>query len=962
MTILLMLLGINNVLAQPKELVASLSTYFQNYPIGFTTPPTRITLTDVQVSDSTRVLHIYVNETFGMQHFTPAKVRQVYQDVKTLLPETYRDWRLIIYAQEIPIEELVIGGTETAANRVWNNRRNEVPAWVTMTSRPFDIDKGLDGIHLCLWASHGRYYALEEQKWRWQRPYLFCTTEDLFSQTIVVPYLMPMLENAGAVLVSPRERDWQRNEIIVDNDTPNQDGIYAESIGKHQWEPCDTGFAHLKTVYFDGENPFRHGTSRMALAHNHGNGESTICWTPNVQQAGNYAVYVSYTTCENSVSDAQYTVRHQGIDTHFKVNQQMGGGTWVYLGTFTFDAGASSANCVILTNHSGDKGVVTADAVRFGGGMGNIARGTDSLNIKVSGMPRFLEGARYATQWYGMPYKVYGTKLSQNDYGEDINARSLMCNYLAGGSDYFPSDTGLHVPIELSLAIHTDAGYTQDESYIGSLGIYTTFPNERMLTSGLSRLASRDLCEYVLSQVESDLTATYGRWNRRQMFDRNYSETREPAVPSIILEMVSHQNFADMVKAHDPHFKFTMARAIYKGVLRFVASAHRNNNVCVQPLPVSQLAADIDTDTRDIHLTWAPVTDPLEPSAQPSAYVVYHSEAGGGFDNGTVVRNSQITFHNVRTDVLHSFRVKAINDGGASMSSATVCASISAVPAPKVLIIDGFNRLAGPYPVENDSLQGFDLHTDIGVPMAQMPGYCGRQLYFGRDGMGREDSRGLGYSEAHLEGIILAGNTADWSVHHALDMLACKPLNIASCTADALDRDAFDPATFQLLDVICGLNKVDGYSLVQVRAFTPAVRQAMATMTRLGGAVLTSGAFIGSDMADDEGRVFTRSVLHYEYAGALPPDSIDNLTSWDSSFTIHQQPNEESYMVPAADMLAPLAPAFCAIVYAPGGQSAAVAYDGKDHRAMSLGFPLESIENADERRHLLLGILNFLIR
>ena len=49
---------------------------------------------------------------------------------------------------------------------------------------------------------------------------LFGTTEDLYTQTIVIPYLFPMLENAGAVVVSPRERDWQKQEVIVDNDNP----------------------------------------------------------------------------------------------------------------------------------------------------------------------------------------------------------------------------------------------------------------------------------------------------------------------------------------------------------------------------------------------------------------------------------------------------------------------------------------------------------------------------------------------------------------------------------------------------------------------------------------------------------------------------------------------------------------------------------------------------------------------
>ena len=57
----------------------------------------------------------------------------------------------------------------------------------------------------------------------------------------------------------------------------------------------------------------------------------------------------------------------------------MGGGTWIYLGTFEFDKGRKGS--VKLDNgtpkgHSYKPGTaVTADAVRFGGGMGKIARG-----------------------------------------------------------------------------------------------------------------------------------------------------------------------------------------------------------------------------------------------------------------------------------------------------------------------------------------------------------------------------------------------------------------------------------------------------------------------------------------------------------------------------------------------------------------------------------------------------------
>lgn len=48
-------------------------------------------------------------------------------------------------------------------------------------------------------------------------------------------------------------------------------------------------------------------------------------------------MYVSYQTQKKSVEAAEYIVFHKGQETHFRVNQRMGGGTWVYLGTFEFD-------------------------------------------------------------------------------------------------------------------------------------------------------------------------------------------------------------------------------------------------------------------------------------------------------------------------------------------------------------------------------------------------------------------------------------------------------------------------------------------------------------------------------------------------------------------------------------------------------------------------------------------------
>ena len=42
--------------------------------------------------------------------------------------------------------------------------------------------------------------------------------------------------------------------------------------------------------------------------------------------------------------------------------------------------------------------------------------------------------------------------------------------------------------------------------------------------------------------------------------------------------------------------------------------------------------------------------------------------------------------------------------------------------------------------------------------------------------------------------------------------------------------------------------------------------------------------------------------------------------------------------------------------------SACVAYDGKDYKAMTLGFPFECIKSEQKRQSLMKGILKFLLQ
>lgn len=946
--------------AQASKVKAALTPYFRDYNNPAYTSMDKIAVKDVKINDAARRMGIYVNEGFVSQPFTPELTERIYSEVRALLPSQYRSWDLTIYALGKPIETLIpislLQHPEDALRHYPQKQPFRGNPWVTPMSLPYKITQGLQGRHLCIWASHGRYFCQKKREWIWQRPNLFCTTEDLFTQTFVVPYLMPMLEHAGAVVVSPRERDWNRFECVVDNDTPQTDGQYTEAPGRYGWQDAGMGFAHLRQWYFDGQNPFEEGSARVADAQDGKRDLSTILWTPSLPQAGQYAVYVSYKTLPTSVSDASYIVRHKGVNTLFRVNQQMGGGTWVYLGTFDFATDNPHDNCVMLTNQSNYRGVVTADAVRFGGGMGNIGRLCGTMQQAVgSGLPRFLEGSRYYAQWAGMPYTVYSPFEGADDYSDDIRCRPAMENYLARGSVYLPGDSGLCVPIELSMGVHSDAGFRPEREHIGTLGIYTTDWNEGYTAAGLDRLAGRDLADVVMTTIHRDLTRHFGMWNRRQMYDRNYGESREPMVPGMILEMLSHQNWWDLCRGHDPYFKFMMARAVYKGILQYLSLVHRVEKVAVQPLPIRELSAHVDPINNTVTLEWLPVYDPEDPSADPEDYIVYRKVGQEGYDNGTLVHGRTSIRMDLQPEQLHSFRVAAVNAGGESMPSPEVCAICVGNDAPRLLIVDGFQRVAGPQPIDTPTDQGFDMLADPGVPDVRTPGYCGRQTVFSKQLMGRT----MGESGTELEGIIIAGNTHDYSLRHATDICQMMRCNIGSATVGAVDRV---PVTqYQVMDVVMGAQRDDGYSSLRYKTFTPAFMQTLQNFTLGGGNVMVSGAYIASDMLSPEEQAFTASILKYQAGGQQTNDEATTVSGMNTEVNVYGQPCEANYSVPRMDVLVPVQEAFPSMAYRPSGLPAAVAYPGQDYRCMAWGFPIECITDGQTRRNILFASLQFLL-
>lgn len=915
--------------------------------------PSQPYLVSYNLDDRRRTLNVQLSPSFAAQDFTASSVRFYYKRLAKALPRPYNKYKLTIMAGGLPIEQLVAGSKcEKGMPNAWGKTDYEGAPWVMNDSRPYFVSHGLFDRHLSLWASHGRYYDGKKDRWKWQRPNLFGTTEDLFTQTIVIPYLIPMLENAGAVVFTPRERDWQKNEVIVDNGGRG----YVEDSGKETWKTTqEKGFAYHAGTYRDGENPFTQGTARAVKATK----KADVSWAsyqPNIPQGGKYAVYVSYQSLKNSVSDAQYIVMHKGQRTVFKVNQQMGGGTWVYLGTFDFDRGNNEFNRVVVTNSSSESGVVTTDAVRFGGGMGNIERGGS-----CSGMPRCLEGARYSAQWAGAPYSVYSSKNGSDDYGDDINVRSNMTNWLAGGSTYVPTLEGKKVPIELCLAVHSDAGYTTvNDSIIGSLAICTTSFNDGRLNSGVSRMVSHDFADSLLTGLQRDISGKYRKWTRRYLWDRNYSETRKPEVPSAIIETMSHQNFADMRRGLDPNFRFTLARSLYKTILRFVNGNHSVPSV-VQPLPVSNFRIERNS-SGGLRLSWIAEKDEQEPTAVPTSYIVYTSEDGMGFDNGTVVYTSSFDFE-AKKGVNYCFKVTALNRGGESFPSETLAAYLSkSAHAKDILVVDGFSRLSGPAVVDDYSRQGFDLGSDIGVSYGLTAGWNGRQQCFDKSRAGSEGEGSLGYCGDELAGRFIMGNNRDGSVCHVKDIAMSGAYNVVGCSLEALDNNLVKLDHYNLVDIAFGLQRNDGHSLVVYKTFSETLQSKLRSYAKSGGRILVSGAYVGSDMTQPHERSFMSDVLKTTFTGTDTNAGNNMVDGLGLSFDIIRQINDRHFAATSVDRIAACdGRSFAAMRYQ-DGSTAGVAYDGTDYKSFVMGYPYECINNVRTRQQVMKGLLGFLLK
>lgn len=934
-----------------------------------------------------KTLDFYFTESLGDHPLREGDAQWFRKTLKQLFPRKWQGYSIGgIYTKHIAPEKLETPALGFSGNPSPSPRRISPPSGYVRPVSEKDgmiFDKGLSGRTIALWQSHGMYYDTNDERWQWQRPCLFTTVEDLYTSAYVLPFLVPMLENAGAYVMLPRERDTQISEVISDNDPllgGRGSAAYAES-GK--WEDAGCGFADAKPVYTGTQSPFSMGTARKATCiSSETKGQAARAeWRPDIPQRGRYAVYVSYKSLPESTSAAHYTVVHLGGTSEFIVNQRIGGGMWTYLGTFEFDKGTEgyvSLSSRTPQGHSFKKGnVVTADAVRFGGGMGCIARGDSDSTACISGMPRYAEGARYSLQWSGADKELYSQNDMCNDYKDDFMSRGDWVDWISGGSCMNPGRSGKGIPVDLALGFHSDAGVTPDDSIVGTLAIYTLKSEGReTLPDGESRMASREYADLVQSQIVHDIRIMHNsEWTRRELWDRGYRESRTPSSPSMLLELLSHQNFEDMKYGLDPAFRFTVCRAVYKGMLKYLSNRY-GCRYQVQPLPVHSMAISPADEGKAI-VSWEDTADPAEPTARAKGHILYTRIDDGAFDSGKVLRETHKTDGRNWAEVsiepghIYSFRIAAYNDGGISFPSETLCIGIPSGNADKraVLVVNNFSRVSGPAFFDTPSYGGFTHEIDRGVPYISDISYIG-DMYEMRRGAQwlSNDNPGFGASWSSYAGKKLAGNTFDYPyVHGKAIMKTGHPF--FSCSSEAFCTESSLMEKAWSMDLICG-KQVTVPSAADSAAFAvfpQELQQAIRSFTSKGGNVLVSGAHIGTDIWDsvypavkdsrqtESAKAFAQGVLGFKWVrnnasrtGEVAFErNCTTVTDSLRTMAFHTEPNEELYCVEAPDGIAPAGSGETMMRYADTGIPAAARCSRNGYRTVCIGFPIETLKEED---------------
>ena len=825
---------------------------------------------------------VEINEHLSNIPMNDSIVADIYDSLRAQLPNNYQKYNISIVSRKHPIEAFIPNylrkKSDVDKSRFLPYKTGQVA--LTHLSNPWKPSQGLLGKNIALWNSHGLYYDKNNDKIRWQRPTLFGTVEDMLSTQIVLNYLLPMLRGAGAQVYMPRERDW------------HSEGV--ESFSTKQLNNSTTQ-QYSDTLIFKG----------------------------NITNPDTYWVRVAYPTgCK--ATKLQCEVKHGGVTTKYQINTTIGGDTWLYL-----DPLYIKDSIEVRFYNEADKKQWDITQVYVGGG----------CSVLEDNLPAFVDAAVYYLRQYGAPDSIlYHQKPEKdNDYYDDLYGRSKWTNYLSGGSVVNPDYPGVGIPLDLSLAIHTDAGVGTPDSLIGTLLVCTS---DSLAPTGYNQLTNNDFANYALKQIVEDLRATFKiEWPSRGIWHRSYVETRVPAVPALIVELLSHQNFADMRYAHHPAFQFTVARAIYKASLRYLSEMYGTGCV-VQPLPITTFSAVLKEDS--VQLSWKPAADKLEPSAFPTTYKVYIRKEDGSFDNGVLVKGTSCTLP-IEKDVLYRYKVTALNQGGESFPSEELSVCQVADAKGEALIINAFDRVSSPHYFVNETEAGFVHELDYGIPYHYDLSFVGHQYEFNQKVKYKNDSNPGWGASGRDTAMVIQGNTFNYPYIHG-KALRENGYSFSSCSKNAMTNIENYDVVDLILGEQCDTPLFELYPTNLQQALFEYVQQKRSKL-------IITGAYVASSKKSE---LFMQKGLRYTLLqDSATQNGLLYAASQKMFYNLQIWPNTKQYFVQNVEALSPIDTNSETLLYYADTNLPAAITVGKKSKIVVAGFPFECIIGDEPRRYLM---------
>jgi len=533
-------------------------------------------------------------------------------------------------------------------------KEGEGPANVAPVDLPGDTPGFLSGKAVYVSQCHGWIYYDSLNQFSTQRGNLFDTVEDFHNTEGANQYLVRYLENAGAAVFTVKERDMTDQMAIADNDGSG----YSESGSG--WETGPAGFGDA-APWETGDDPFDTGTTRRVDADSSG----VATWTPDVPEDGWWAVYVSWDSDSSNATDAHYRITHPGGVIHRWYDQTVHGSTWQYTETLWLPGGTSGLTVELVADSSHTDRYVSADAVRVGGGMGDVVRMGD-----LSGRPRWEEGANLMTQWNGAPTSVYDPAVS--GIGSDVAARSRWAAWEhPSGED------------AIFYSWHSNAG--------GGTGtVSLTYDG----ASGGPTAGSEDLAWAIQDETVDAIRALWdSEWSDRGVYGGAFGELNpsyNPEMPATLMELGFHDHEWDTALLKEPTFRRDASRAFYRGIVNYFAD---RDGVTPEylPEPPTHLAILHDASGA-LEASWQAGPTGFPFGDAPTGYRVFTSVDGRSWDNGTDVSG---TSHVLDTppDELVFVRVSALNAGGASFPTEVLGARRSQDGTAPLLLVDAYDRL-----------------------------------------------------------------------------------------------------------------------------------------------------------------------------------------------------------------------------------------------------------------------------